>query len=469
MVQDAEAVRALFVGVGAAFLGLAVKSSILFVLAFLGTKAARSLTPERRHTIWLVVLLLLTVLPPARLVLPPVHFPPLDVFQRPAPGIVRAVPVPPPASPELPRFPDAAVGSAARRTPGGGYPAAWLGLALAAVWASGALAAGARPLAGRIALVRLTRSPLACGGPGPFLDTLARRERVHPIRVTAHPHVTIPFAFGILRPTIMLPVAWPRWSRERLRAVLLHEIAHVKRRDAWWNAAAQAACAVAWFNPFAWVARALLLREAELSCDRDVLSHGVPRTAYASTIMAALRETRGSPLRPPLTALAKPRMMTERITRILFPPPVPRASVARRTRALVLAMCLVSPTLLVSLSFQGVDGLYGVWAVWQPPKAWYANQQTWREDGSGSLSLAALPDVPVSYCRFVIDRKWKDRGGYTWYHVRTRWSGSSFLLYSLIRLSPSQDRYEVTDSPLGYPDGFVGPPGDEKHVVYVRR
>ena len=326
----------------------------------------------------------------------------------------------------------------------------------------------ARPLAGHVTLVRLLRSDAVRPGPDALLRALARAAGVRRVRGIAHPRVTVPFALGVHHPRILLPIEWPGWSRQKLAAVLLHELAHLKRRDALSNAAAQAACALVWFNPLAWIARALLHREAELSCDREVLSHGIRGTGYAGAIINILREAGGVPLRLSWPALGGKKMLRERITQILFPGPGLRASSARRARRLALALCLLSPLLLLSVSLHGADPLYGVWRTQIPSKPIVAYQLSLDEDGSGQLSLAALPDLTTRFCRYVIDRRWRDSQGYTWYHIRARWSGMPFLLYTLIRLHPSGTSCEAVDSPMGYPVDFIGPPGDEKHLVYVR-
>ncbi len=77
--------------------------------------------------------------------------------------------------------------------------------------------------------------------------------------------------------------------------------------------------------------------------------------------------------------------------------------------------------------------------------------------------------MATSFCRYLVDRRWKDPQGSTWYQLRIRWSGMPLLVYALIRLEPGGTRLEMADSPTGYPTGFLGPPGEEKHLVFVRR
>ncbi|MEI9931543.1 MAG: M56 family metallopeptidase [Rhizomicrobium sp.] len=61
---------------------------------------------------------------------------------------------------------------------------------------------------------------------------------------------------GLLSPVILLPKSARTWPRARLQAVLLHELAHVRRRDGAMQMLALFACAIYWFNPLMGSARA---------------------------------------------------------------------------------------------------------------------------------------------------------------------------------------------------------------------
>ena len=101
--------------------------------------------------------------------------------------------------------------------------------------------------------------------------------------------ISVPMVWGFLRPVILLPVNADQWQTERLRAVLLHELAHIKRRDWTMQMIAQVACAVYWFNPFVWFAARWMRIEAEQACDDHVLNAGYQPTAYAQHLLDIVR------------------------------------------------------------------------------------------------------------------------------------------------------------------------------------
>jgi hypothetical protein len=94
-----------------------------------------------------------------------------------------------------------------------------------------------------------------------------------------------PGGLGIFHCRLLLPLAARDWSGEQLRSVLLHELAHVKRRDAISLLLTQIACALHWFNPLVWVAAWRLGVERERACDDLVLASGVRPSAYAGHLL----------------------------------------------------------------------------------------------------------------------------------------------------------------------------------------
>jgi len=83
--------------------------------------------------------------------------------------------------------------------------------------------------------------------------------------------VRAPFVDGLLRPHIYLPHdLHQRIPRDQLEHVLLHELAHVKRRDPWFAAACLAIQLTYWFHPLVWLAARRLSVLREQCCDRSV-------------------------------------------------------------------------------------------------------------------------------------------------------------------------------------------------------
>jgi beta-lactamase regulating signal transducer with metallopeptidase domain len=78
----------------------------------------------------------------------------------------------------------------------------------------------------------------------------------------------------------------------QLRQVLLHELAHVRRRDLLWGWLPEVARLVWWFNPVAWWVAARVRLERELACDQLVLAHGGASAAdYAETLVRVVSQS----------------------------------------------------------------------------------------------------------------------------------------------------------------------------------
>ena len=98
--------------------------------------------------------------------------------------------------------------------------------------------------------------------------------------------------WGWRRPVVMLPASASEWSAERMRVVLLHELAHARRGDWILQMAAEALRCVWWFNPLAWMVRAWLRCESEHAADDLVLAQGVPAATCATHLVELAREVR---------------------------------------------------------------------------------------------------------------------------------------------------------------------------------
>ena len=139
----------------------------------------------------------------------------------------------------------------------------------------------------------------------------------------------MPMAWGLFRPVVLLPNDRNQWSDELCRMVLLHELAHIKRRDCLVQMLANTVCSLYWINPMVWIAARRLRIERERACDDHVLSRGVRASDYAEGLLEMARSLRsssflslttvamaqGSQLESRLLAILNPRLQREALTR----------------------------------------------------------------------------------------------------------------------------------------------------------
>jgi bla regulator protein BlaR1 len=101
-----------------------------------------------------------------------------------------------------------------------------------------------------------------------------------------------PCIYGMIKPRIYLPedIVVIADSRQ-LTHVLLHELAHYKRKDLWFNSIWTLAVWLHWFNPLVWLARQKMASDREVACDAVVLEVLGEResSSYAMTLLMLSR------------------------------------------------------------------------------------------------------------------------------------------------------------------------------------
>jgi HEAT repeat protein len=149
-------------------------------------------------------------------------------------------------------------------------------------------------------------------------------------------HVKMPFACGLFRPVIVLPVEADEWTAERRTAVLLHELAHVRRRDLIGHALGRVVCAFYWFHPLVWTAARRLRIESERACDDFALNCGARASDYAEHLLDIVTTIRQHTTPAVAMAMAQPREFEGRMLAILDPE-LSRRAPSRRQSALYIS------------------------------------------------------------------------------------------------------------------------------------
>jgi beta-lactamase regulating signal transducer with metallopeptidase domain len=233
-----------------------------------------------------------------------------------------------------------------------------------------------------------------------WTDAQAELGITRPVRLLQSDTRPLLMTWGLLRPTVIVPVMAADWTDARLRAVLLHELAHVQRGD--WPALmiAELLRAVDWLNPLTWIAARRLRAESELACDDLVLSSGLPAHEYAAHLLAMARLV-GEDHRRAAQAMARPSGIERRVEAML------NRHVNRipgtRLRRTAVAGALACATVAIAgygLAAQGLTSVSGV--VYDPmnlgvPRATISLTETRTEarhevksDPTGRFELAGL-------------------------------------------------------------------------------
>lgn len=135
--------------------------------------------------------------------------------------------------------------------------------------------------------------------------------------------VASPVTIGFLKPLILVPVAaMNHLSPQQLEAVLLHELAHIRRYDYLLNLLITLIKTILYFNPFVYALVKTLEREREKSCDELVLQFRYNAFQYASALLTLQQSTR-QPQTLILHAKGKKGDLLARIEHIMGHPPKP--------------------------------------------------------------------------------------------------------------------------------------------------
>jgi beta-lactamase regulating signal transducer with metallopeptidase domain len=149
--------------------------------------------------------------------------------------------------------------------------------------------------------------------------TLGEFRSSRPVKIATSEKLTVPAAIGFFDPMIVLP-QWTlrELSTAELNSILIHELAHLQRRDDWTNLAQKVLRALLFFHPAVWWLERQLSLEREMACDEVVLSRTANARAYAECLVTVAERSfmrRGLALAQ--AAVSKMRQTTLRVSQIL--------------------------------------------------------------------------------------------------------------------------------------------------------
>jgi beta-lactamase regulating signal transducer with metallopeptidase domain/HEAT repeat protein len=176
----------------------------------------------------------------------------------------------------------------------------------------------------------------------PLFEVSDRLALEEPPRLLRSEDAKMPFACGVFRATIVLPAECDSWSLDRRRAVLLHELAHVRRHDLIGHTLGRLACAVYWFHPLVWKAAKQLRSESERACDDLALACGARATDYAEHLLDIVTSVRRDATPSVALAMARRKEFEGRMLAILDPELRHSSPSRKQSAALIGSLALIS-------------------------------------------------------------------------------------------------------------------------------
>jgi beta-lactamase regulating signal transducer with metallopeptidase domain len=221
---------------------------------------------------------------------------------------------------------------------------------IAGTWAVGAVSILLGLLLGFVRLQRLIgRSvPVRAGTWRDVADDLARASgSTRPVAIVQSDSDSLLVTCGVWHPRVVLPRGAGAWPHDRIRIVLTHELAHIRRHDGLMQLAGELLRIVHWFNPLVWLACRRLRQESEYACDDVVLGDGVEASDYASALLAVAQQASArTHTWAAAPGIAHPSTLERRIAAML----TARSNRQPSTRRMWIATALTATALMVPLT-----------------------------------------------------------------------------------------------------------------------
>ncbi len=216
---------------------------------------------------------------------------------------------------------------------------------------------------------------------------IGRRVCVRTSYDLASHDLAAPVAFGVFRPTIVLPSSFrQQFSLPQQDAVLTHELAHLAARDPLWQLAASFACALLWWQPLVWFARKHLRVATEWAADEATALIPNGPECLAECLVALGRQMTRSRRLLWLSAV-EPRFrsgLALRVTRLLSLKSDRKSTVPRRC----LQRSVIAVMLMFSVAATGWTRSHSFHARGDTEMNMLA--QSWRRSVVGAAVLAAM-------------------------------------------------------------------------------
>jgi beta-lactamase regulating signal transducer with metallopeptidase domain len=263
-----------------------LKGIVLLIIAALMQLCFKKLSSNLKHILWLTMLFSTILIPVSYFIISPDFFR-IKVQSRSSSEALRILDA------VLPRYSEfgsqngsaAGIVSVTNTTQIMGLFSHWAVICVL-LWIAGIIFSLTRVIVGKIGIMKIWSDACFIKNRsinetlGFFSKKLAIQRK---IQVLTSSSCRVPFTYRTFKPVILLPSGATKWPSERLRSVMIHELAHVKRFDSFTLLFARIVCALFWFIPIVWIAYRHLHIEQEKSCDEYAVHTGMKQHGMSDT------------------------------------------------------------------------------------------------------------------------------------------------------------------------------------------
>lgn len=239
----------------------------------------------------------------------------------------------------------------------------WVYASLSVVWFLVAVFLWSRLLGGLWWTRRLLRnSERAWGSWQQRVAVLAQSQSAPTPEVRLSDHVAMPCVVGFKAPVLIVPRDLAPASITD--AVLIHELAHLRRRDPWWTLLSQMMTATIWVHPLVWRLDHQLKLTAEEACDQEAVVRSGDLMSYTRALVEFAERSLHKPAPSGLLAsnlISRRHWLRYRVRRVLTATPTP-TSVPRVT--------LTAALILIAATASGWVGIHHTYAAATHGYAW---------------------------------------------------------------------------------------------------
>ena len=191
---------------------------------------------------------------------------------------------------------------------------------LAPFWIAGVCSFDLGHVAGWISVCRLRRRGVCCASDKwqkQLTDLSAQLRLSRPIQLLESCLADTPMVLGHFRPIILMPIGLlAGLTSEHVEAILLHELAHIRRFDYLVNVLQRSVEGLLFYNPALWWISRVMRAERENCCDDVAVAISGNAHEYAAAL-AVLEQNRWSGREPAVAATGG--CLVKRIRRLLYP------------------------------------------------------------------------------------------------------------------------------------------------------